>query len=197
LEEESVAIRWFRSGFYGGLKIGNAKLDSDSGDLDNRLEDLGHATDSDLTNDDSTFAVYGGYRFERPFSVELGWVNLGQVESEIASTPADVDEFLDDVADEQPFLGEGVNLRGIYHFLDRERFQVGVSLGIWVWDAELEAEAADGNRIRISESGVDLNFGLQAQASLGNGFSVLVSVERYILDDNDANTIWIGVQGSF
>lgn len=194
--EESVSVEWFKAGYYAGVKFGKSELDTNSGDLNDALTARGYSATTDLENDDSTFSVYGGYRFAQPFSVELAWVNLGQVESEISATPPNLNVFLNDVADVHPFLGKGVNLKGIYHLLDRERVQLGVSLGVWFWDADVEAEAASGQLVNIDESGVDLNYGLQALVPLGNSFSAVFAWERFMLDDNEADAIWFGVQGA-
>ncbi len=195
-QEEEVQIEWFRAGYYAGAKFGKSVLDTNSRNLNDALMGRGYTTSTDLENDDSTFSVYGGYRFDEPFSVELAWVNLGQVESEISASPPNINVFLDDVADVHPFLGKGVNVKGIYHLLDRERVQLGVSLGVWFWNADVEAEAAGGQIAEIDESGVDLNYGIQALVPLGNGFSAAFAWERFMLDDNEADSIWVGFQGA-
>ena len=195
-QQEAVQVEWFKAGYYAGVKFGKSGLGTNSGDLADDLLDRGHATTVDLENDDSTFSLYGGYRFALPLSVELGWVNLGQVESEIAATPANLNVFLNDVAEEHAFLGKGVNLRGIVHVLDTERVQLGLGLGVWAWSADVEAEAASGQIVRIDESGIDLNYTVQALISLGNGFSAVFSFEVFNLDENVADVISFGVQGS-
>ena len=195
-QEEAVQVEWFKAGYYAGVKFGKSGLGTNSGDHASDLLNLGHTTSVDLENDDSTFSLYGGYRFALPLSLELGWVNLGQVESEIAATPANLNVFLNDVAETHPFLGKGVNLRGIVHVLDTERVQIGLGLGVWAWSADVEAEAASGQIVKIDENGVDLNYALQAQISLGNGFSAVLSFEVFNLDENEADVISFGVQGA-
>jgi len=194
-EEEAVQIEWFKAGYYAGFKLGKSSLDSSSSDVDADLAARGYTSTTDLTNNDTTFSAYGGFRFTAPFSVELAWVNLGQVETSINASPPNVNVFLDDVANVHPFLGEGVSLRGIYHILDDERFQLGLTAGVWYWSAEVEAQAAGGQVARISENGLDPNFGIQGLVSLGDGYSFVMSWERYYLADNEADTLWFGLQG--
>ncbi len=189
------AVEWFQSGFYGGARIGVADLSTSAGDLDDDLQSLGHTTSTDLDEGDAAWGLYGGWRFERPFSVELGFTNLGRVESTIATNSMNIPAFLDDVAKKHPFLGAGVELTGNYWILDRKRLEIGIGGGLWYWDADVEAKAATGQKTEIDETGLDPLVGLDVVFRLTERLDLRGAYDHYWLEDNGAHALWFGVQG--
>ncbi|HED64583.1 MAG TPA: hypothetical protein ENJ09_03405 [Planctomycetes bacterium] len=187
-------VNWFRSGFYGGAMAGVASTGDSSADLDRALAKRGYSTDSSLDDSDSAYNIYGGYRFESSFAVELGYVNLGQTSSTINATPPDLNLFLDDVADVHPVLGRGFQLCGRWFAVDRERVNLSVSAGFWVWNADIDAQAGTGEVSRSDRSGIDPTIGVAATLGLTDRLDLRAAWDRYYLDGDSADAFWLGVQ---
>lgn len=189
-------VDWFQSGYYAGIQVGRASSDASASDIDSDLAERGYTTSTKFSDDENAISIYGGFRFEEPFSIEVGYSNLGQVESQISATPADPAAFLDDVADVHPFLARGFELRGRWHVLERDRLDVSLAGGLWFWEAEVIAEPAVGGSARVDESGVDFTLGIQVAVELNDHLDFFVAFDRRFIDRYDADVFWIGIQGS-
>jgi len=188
-------VDWFQSGPYAGAMIGLATLGASGDDLEDDLASLGNTTSADLDRGDLAWRVFGGWRFEQPFSVELGYANLGRAESTIATNAPNVPAFLDDVVETQPFLGRGIELEGRWWVVDTDRFDLGLGAGLWYWTAEIEAIAATGEKATGTETGLDPLLGIDALFRLVRRLDARVGLERYWLEDEGATVVWIGLQG--
>ena len=69
-------VEWFRSGPYIGASVGVSNSAASASDLDADLAALGHTSSSTLDDTNEGWKFYTGYRFERPFSIEVGYVQL-------------------------------------------------------------------------------------------------------------------------
>lgn len=187
-------VDWFRSGNYGGVMVGTSRLDVTSSDLDRALLDRGYTSSSDLERDDLALNVYVGHRFELPFAVELGYVNLGQVESQISAMPPDVNAFVGDIADVHPLLGRGIQLQGRWFAYTTQRSELSVSAGFWVWEGEVDAAAGSGETAEVDRDGVDPTVGIAATIGLTDRWDLRAGWDRYWLDDDAADAFWLGVQ---
>ncbi len=191
----SQHVRWFRSGPFAGVSAGIADAEGSASELDADLAALGHTTMSTLDDTDNGWKVYAGYRFEKPFAIEAGYVELGQVSSTIRVTAPVVTGFLDDVAEVHPFLGRGPFLAGQFSVYDEGPVELGVRLGVWSWDAEVESKAASIGDIDIDERRVDPLLGFVFLVELARWLEVRLEYEKYYLDDQDADVVSAGLQG--
>ncbi len=192
--QDGQEIDWFQSDYYAGVTFGQSQFDVSASDIDRALADLGYATDTDLDDTDLAFQAYVGYRFDGPFAVELGYVNLGQIESTIEATPTNNDLFLDDVADVHPVLGRGAQLQARWFAWANERVEVSVGAGVWFWEGDMEAAAGTGERVEISRDGIDPTVGIAATIGLKGRWDLRAAWDRYYLDDEAADAFLIGLQ---
>ena len=185
-------------GFYAGLSGGVTDARTEGDDLDDDL-DFAFTTNSDL---DSTFfgwKLYGGYRFPgTPWSLELAYVDLGELESDIVAAPPDLGAFQDAVEDEHPLTGRGVALSGRYSFEFADRFAVSAKAGGWWWDSTAEfttIQPPGGTRTTesVDESGIDLVAGLGLEVGVWEGLHARAEVEKYWLDGDDTDLFSVGV----
>ncbi|MCZ6598344.1 MAG: outer membrane beta-barrel protein [Planctomycetota bacterium] len=185
----------FRAGLYVGIGGGVADVDTEGIDVDGELAGLGHP-DLDTTLDDTDIGwkVFAGYRFEQPFAVEVGYTDLGTVESVITGAVADFDQFLKDVSDIHPFLGEGVTLSAVWYPIQTDSMVALIRVGGWYWEADVDIRAASGERIEIDEDGIDLLFGVGAIWNVAEDLSFRAEYERYIIDHENADFFTLGIQ---
>lgn len=67
------------SGSYAGISVGQSKTQMSSGDIDSTWANLGFgATATSLDSTDTGWKFYSGYRFNKSFAIEGGYVDLGR-----------------------------------------------------------------------------------------------------------------------
>jgi len=188
-------VEWFQRGLYLGASAGVATSTADEGDLERDIDAI-HPGSEVIDYDDEDFAwkLYAGFRFNRPFAIEGGWVELGTVTSEISTTAPDVDDFLRQVEEVHPFLGGGPFLGGRYYVIDTNRFHLGLGAGLWWWNAEVETKAATGEEMNPDDDQFDPYFGVNAIWDVSGRLSVRIDFERYYLDDFEADVFTAGLQ---
>jgi hypothetical protein len=191
-------VDWFTSGFFVGGEFGQASSSSSAAEIDADLDARGHTTGgpSSFEGSDSAWHAFGGFRFESPFSIQVGYSHLGQVESQIGRVPATGQEaaFNADVAAAHPFLGQGLDLSGRWYFWEHERIQLALLGGVWFWEADVEVSPGTGSIVNVSDSGVDPIVGIEALFRVHEIADVTLAWDRYYLDDNEGDVIWLGVQ---
>jgi hypothetical protein len=189
-------VQWFRSGPYAGGSLGVSNAHGSASELDSQLAELGHTTMSTLDDTDSGWKVHLGYRFERPFAIEVGYVELGQVTSTIQVTTSDLDQFLEDVADVHPALGSGPFLVGQYSPYDHGRVELGLRAGVWLPDSEIESKATvPGGEIDIEQDSFDPLLGLVFLCEITRWLELRLEYEKYWIDGEDADFVSVGLQG--
>ncbi len=187
-------VEWYRSGSYIGVQVGAMNANASASDLDRDLSGRGYVTQSSLDDTDAGFKIYGGYRFESPWALELGYVDLGTVESSVSATPVNPTQFLADLADLHPFAGRGVTAAAEYFMIDRPQIDFGLRAGLWAWSSDTDARAAGGLRVDVDESGVDPFVGADFLVRLSGRTSLRVQYEKYWLDGDDVDFVSLGLQ---
>ena len=187
-------VEWFRSGPYIGASVGVSNSAASASDLDADLAALGHTSSSTLDDTNEGWKFYTGYRFERPFSIEVGYVQLGEITSTITTTSTDLEDFNADVAAVHPFLGSGIFLAGQFSPLDRGPVEVGLRAGVWSWDADVESKSAQSGDIDVDADNVDPLLGLVVLIELSKWLELRLEYEQYYLDDSDAGFLSGGLQ---
>jgi hypothetical protein len=188
-------VDWFQTGPYVGALLGAATLGVSDGDFEDDLDQLGNTTAAELDEVDFAWRAYGGWRFDAPFSVELGYSHLGRADSTVAANVPNVQAFLDDVVATQPFLGRGIELEGRWWVIDTDRFDLGLGGGLWYWTAEIEAMAATGERASATEHGLYPLLGIDALYRVLDRLDARAGLEHYWIEDEGAIVLWVGLQG--
>lgn len=187
-------VEWFRSGAYVGLSGGVMNARASGADLDDALGDLGWVTETTLDETDFGWKVRVGYRFEAPWALELGYADLGTVESEIEAMPADPDAFLRDLAREHPSAGQGLTLAGEFYLADTARLDVGLRGGLWLWESDIDASAPGGASFNVERDGLDPLFGFSVLVRLCARLRLRAEYERYYVDRDDVGFASLGVE---
>ncbi|MEW6073501.1 MAG: outer membrane beta-barrel protein [Planctomycetota bacterium] len=188
-------VEWFHAGWYAGAAMGTAVADASAADLEDDLAGRGYDSDASLDDSEVGWKVFGGYRFDAPWAVEIALVDLGTVESEIATDAVVTDAFLDAVTDVHPYSGAGVSLSGLYFPIEEERFDVGLKAGAWFWQADVDVDAATGESLEVDEQGVHPLVGIVGLIDITDRWSARLEWEHYLLgSDNDVDFLAIGLQ---
>ncbi|MEO0574241.1 MAG: porin family protein [Pseudomonadota bacterium] len=158
------------TGFYLGVAAGGATLEADIGDIG--IPNVPNSIDED----DTATEIFGGFTFDLPLvniSAELGYVDFGQPEVDIAGQELTLDT-------------TGLNAWGIVA-LDAGLIDIYGKLGVIAWEVD-----ASLNGLDASDDGTDLAYGVGASFGLGP-LEVRGEYEVYDLDDTDLSMLSVGV----
>lgn len=179
------------SGWYAGVGGGLAYTQSVDSNGGARLADLGF-NNATVDFDASAWAgkLFVGYRFQRPFSVEAGWVDLGQVDGDFRVPPPPVGvggSFRQDTS--------GFFASTAWHFEETELWSVSCKVGAFLWDTDITVSTpglAPGQRSR-TESGLNPFFGLTAARTLSERMGMRIEYDRFYLDSDPTDLLSLGL----
>ena len=85
------------SDWYIGAAVGQADIDYKAADLTSDLASLGWTIENaTVDHSDTAWKVFGGWAMNKYFALELGWVDLGRIETRYGATipPNEIDDIL-------------------------------------------------------------------------------------------------------
>ena len=147
-------------GFYIGAGVGEARIDVD---------------DIDFDESDTAFKLFGGYRFNDYFSIELAYFDGGTAEEDRLDVPANLE-----------IESTGVNVSAMVTAPFGENFSLFGKLGYASLDFEVAANVF-GQRIELDDdTEEEVSFGAGAAYKINDYFSLRAEYEAFDLDDADA-----------
>jgi OOP family OmpA-OmpF porin len=170
-------------GFYLGVGAGRSRVDFDTDDVDATVRALGFATSSTSADEtDTAWKLFGGYRFNRYFALELGYTDLGR--------------FTFDTTTTGPAANFDGRLKGNVWSLDAvgiaplgDRFSLFGKVGVIRWDLSARVAAFAGGAAvtdKVSDDGFSWKLGLGAQYQFTPAFGARLEWERLRkVGDND------------
>jgi OmpA-OmpF porin, OOP family len=175
------------AGWYVGASLGQAQVDVDCSGT------------TACDDKDSSWKIFGGYQFNRNFSVELGYTDLGAV---TASTPSFV---------VPPFVIPAANLNvdstawelvGIGSLPLGERFSIFGKLGLYYGETDTTVDFGALGAVNESDSTTDFTFGVGMRYDFTRNFGVRAEWQRYMGlkamdEDTDVDVISLGVVWKF
>lgn len=139
--------------------------------------------DSIAVDDSATaFSLATGYRFVDWLGIEAAYVNVGTVRSTV-EIPA---------ATQLKATADGFEVTMVARLPMGDAWAARARAGVFWWnsDASLGDESSNTN-------GNDLTWGLGVEYAFGPAFSVTADWTRHVVNDVDADTIWLGVMLHF
>ncbi len=183
-----------RRGVYLGATYGWTDGSGSSAELQselNRRTPAGRNVTVDLDDTDNGYKGLVGYRFLRPFALELAYTDLDGPTSTIDAPTVDAN-LPGDVLELHPIAGRGPSLSLLGFPFEYERLSVFGKLGVWYWKSSAEVKLGN-SVIRRNPSGWDLIGGVGVQFRLYEGLSARLEYERYFLDVNEVDLLSLGV----
>lgn len=157
-------------GFYagGGLAIGNLTA----------TEDDWWDADTETGDSDTGYIVNAGYRFNRYFALELGYLDGG--------TPEFDDRYFDrSVAADVEITAYQFNAAAILPFL--ERFEVYAKAGLSFWDADADqVQQITGSPpvpLQRSDDGTDVMIAIGAGMTFADHWHARIEYQTFAIDD--------------
>lgn len=173
-------------GLYLGFNLGQSKYDAELNDF-SELDD-GSIISANLDEKDTSFSFTLGYQLTPNFSVEGGYIDLGELH-------------LNAVSDGSNFYSPGavnftVETDGLFFDVKgqlpiNEQFSLYGKLGLLQWDGNASISDSTGG---VSADGSDTFFGFGASFNINDSLLFNVDYTLYNLDGDDIDVIAVGVQ---
>jgi len=158
---------------YIGFSIGQTELDD-------ACDGNAIVTVTSCDDEDTGFAIYGGYDFHENFGVEGGYIDFGKSSSDldVASTDPNVASiFVATKSELWSLYGAGVGKINV-----SERVTLFGKIGLHRWEAD--AKLSSANSISFDDDGIDLFYGIGAQVSLpGDKFNIRLEYQIFEVED--------------
>lgn len=195
-EQDCLFEQWYLT-----ASIGYASGDFSAADVTQSANAVGFDV-FDIDIDDSRTAgkVAIGVSLTERISMELGWVDLGEVRAAFSTNTDDPDSFFALTNSIHPTSTEGMALSGVYQFLRHEQWYLQVRLGLYFWEGDFDSLDVFGARPVPNNSdreGTDLYFGAGANYQIDDSLQLLIEWEKYRLDIDDTDLLSIGVTYHF
>ncbi len=177
---------------YVGFNLLSVHSDERSSDFQKELDALAlnaTVTQSDL--DRNGWSIHAGYRIDGNFVVEVGYVDLGDVNTTITGQAVDVNTFITDINDIYPSTASGltVDLVGILPIIPGLEAQFRG--GLFKWKEDYTLRGSDVSR-SFSDSGLNLRLGAALEMIFDEHWAGLAGLKLYRFSGASVNTWDIG-----
>jgi len=176
--------------FYLTSSLGYAYTDVDSGDIDRRFRDRGYDAQT-LSTDGNRFAwsIGGGLRVTDRFAVEVGFIDLGDVDVTFSSNPINRD-----ISRVHPESGHGPAVSALYRHPVSERFGVTGRVGMFFWEGEYGTDQGNVQVSKADTDGEDVYFGLGLDYVYNREWSFRTEVQRFEFSRDPSHLVSVGVE---
>jgi tetratricopeptide (TPR) repeat protein len=199
---------WFVGGSFGIADGNVGRGESREHEFDDGLGFLGHDTDTSLDDREPAGRLRIGYQFDAPVAIELGWVELGEIDSRITVNSIDPgphpgmtpeEKFLSDAERLHPILAGGFSAGLRANVYGSGPFTATTSGGIWWWDADIEVRIAGlmPSKTTVRRDGFDPFFGVGFLYELAGRLSLRGDVEAFYVDGDRLDVATLGLQFRF
>ncbi len=173
--------------FNVGRANSRTSVDEVQADFDNA--GISNTTIEEVNDQRFGFGLGVGYKIDSNWAVELGYLDLEQVDVKFTSSQA-----INNLEDVHPESGDGFALSGLYqHPLD-EKTHVRLRMGLFNWDASYRTTIASGSRTgKDSDSGTNLYWGLGFSRQLTPQLSLQGEFQTFEFDRANSHFMTLGV----
>lgn len=192
----SPLTSWGGSAAYGGYSVGGSGTDQTARDVENTLSGLDWDITATLDGSTDGTRLYLGYRLAGPFALEIGYTDLGTIESVIGPDPTDpveLAQFLSDISRTHPAKGSGLTVAGRALILGTDELNLSAKCGLWMWSADVDVLTSTSS-VKIDRDGTDLFYGFDLAWYPVEWGSIRLDYERYTCDDTDADLFSVGLE---
>jgi hypothetical protein len=136
-----------------------------------------------------------GYQYQERLAVWLGYLDLGDVEVEVAAS-APSDEILSAAfAKHYPVSADGFVLAHRYEYPLRDRLGLTVDAGFYIWESEIRLSDSNGRDIGVNDrSDTDPILGLGGNYRISDRYTAGLNWQRVFFSDQEVDLL--GVSGS-
>ena len=189
---EALAGSWGVTG-----NIGHARGDADATVLNNQISAQGlNATASSSKLNRTAWQLMLAYQYTPEWSVELGYVDLGDVATKLSGNTADINSFLTSVSDIHPQTAYGWQLSASYHYPVEETLSIVVRAGILNWRSKYRLESTEAS-LAVNADGNSGMFSLGIDKGLGQNKIINFNYSQYDIDGESIPVLGVGLTYTF
>ena len=181
---------------YLGADLMSVGSDTSSAEITDAMKAKG-ITGTALVDDKTRagFRLYAGHKFTDSLSVELGWLDAGEITTLFSDVAPDT--VAGDLESVWPTSGEGIELSLLWQpVIVAELFTPGIRLG--VWQMEVKDRFFDSADVSSQSQSKTVPFAeLQGQLKLNADWSLKMGVGYYDVENADLRTAQLGLVRRF
>ena len=162
--------------------VGFSRVDLSDADVTRQLGNLDNVTAS-VDQSSVGWKLVGGYKINQYFSLEGGYVNLGEVKVRV-TTSNDADTLLPAAANVLPVSVHGGMLEAVGYWQAIPSCAVLGKGGGFLWRGETEIVTGTGERTTRDTHGTDLVLGFGGQCQISQRNALRIEWERFFLEND-------------
>ncbi|MDN3653325.1 OmpA family protein [Thalassotalea ponticola] len=185
-------------GWYVGAEFNYNHTDLSSSDVE-RYYDVNGITADALSFDKSDFGykAFAGYKFDSLWSLEGGYLDLGDRQLRFKGEYTDQQVFYDTAEDIYPESGKGLFAALMASYSLTENIDVAAKLGIFDWQGKFSTSEFS-TQVGSSEiSGTDIFYGAEVNYQLDQEWQLYVAVSNFHLNRDTNQQLAVGVRYFF
>jgi OOP family OmpA-OmpF porin len=184
----AVSVSHASEGIYLGFNLGQASYDVSQSDAAAALDD-GSLTSLSIDDTDSSYRWAIGYQLLRYFSLEGGYLDLGDITVNATSNGSGSLYVAGPVNSRMGVDGLFFDVKGLLPL--NEQVSLYGKFGLLKWDGEVTLSNVDGS---VNEDGDDTFFGIGGSYNIYDTLALNVDYTFYKLDDLDVDVFSVGIQ---
>ncbi|GAB1115031.1 MAG: hypothetical protein SwStaBPW_17600 [Shewanella algae] len=151
---------------------------------------------TELDKDDFAWSVALNYQANDAWALQFGYLDLGETSLMLAGSTLDPQALQQSLANLGPQLASGVTAGAEYRFWRYHDWSFSLNGGIFIWESDFNSQWQQ-QELRYDDSGVDFYWGLGGQYQLSEQWAIRADYRRYMLDRNQVDGVFIGLEFFF
>ncbi|QNV07390.1 Ig-like domain-containing protein [Shewanella algae] len=151
---------------------------------------------TELDKDDFAWSVALNYQANDAWTLQFGYLDLGETSLMLAGSTLDPQALQQSLANLGPQLASGVTAGAEYRFWRYHDWSFSLNGGIFVWESDFSSQWQQ-QELRYDDSGVDFYWGLGGQYQLSEQWAIRADYRRYMLDRNQVDGVFLGLEFFF
>ncbi|MBO2664472.1 Ig-like domain-containing protein [Shewanella algae] len=151
---------------------------------------------TELDKDDFAWSMALNYQVNDAWALQFGYLDLGETSLMLAGSTLDPQALQQSLANLGPQLASGVTAGAEYRFWRYRDWSFSLNGGIFVWESDFSSQWQQ-QELRYDDSGVDFYWGLGGQYQLSEQWAIRADYRRYMLDRNQVDGVFLGLEFFF
>ncbi|WP_221059236.1 Ig-like domain-containing protein [Shewanella algae] len=151
---------------------------------------------TELDKDDFAWSVALNYQANDAWALQFGYLDLGETSLMLAGSTLDPQALQQSLANLGPQLASGVTAGAEYRLWRYRDWSFSLNGGIFIWESDFSSQWLQ-QELRYDDSGVDFYWGLGGQYQLSEQWAIRADYRRYMLDRNQVDGVFIGLEFFF
>ncbi|WP_093981700.1 Ig-like domain-containing protein [Shewanella algae] len=151
---------------------------------------------TEVDKEDFAWSVALNYQANDAWALQFGYLDLGETSLMLGGSTLDPQALQQSLANLGPQLASGVTAGAEYRFWRYHDWSFSLNGGIFIWESDFSSQWQQ-QELRYDDSGVDFYWGLGGQYQLSEQWAIRADYRRYMLDRNQVDGVFIGLEFFF